>query len=224
MPWASLLILGVIFGIEAATHVRPAWYQTIAFHTQVSWERLEALQLHRLVLSPLVQTTPGFSGAFLVALLLLIPFLEARTGWKRAAAIFFLGDWLSTLSVVAVLRIAGRLGHEHALALSSKLDSGSSSAAFACVAALAVTLPRAWRVAALVAMLAGLCYRVLFYTRQYDVQHLLAALVGASLAVTLARYSGEGPRRHRWPGKDERGAASGGPSFVFRRSLVSDTK
>ena len=186
LPWFSFVMLSIIFGIEAATHFRPAWYPTIAFHTQLSWEYLEAFQLHRLALSPLVQTTAGCSGLFFIALLLLIPFCELRTGWKRTAAIFFLGDWLSTLPILLVLRIVGRLGDERALALASQPDSGSSSAAFACAAALAMTLPGAWRLAAIGTLFAGLSYWALLFTRQSDVQHLLAAAIGAGLMLLIA--------------------------------------
>ena len=97
---------------------------------------------------------------------------------------FFMGDLLSSVPVLLVLRLAaGQGSHVAALNLVSR-DGGTSSAMFAAIAAATYGLPRGsetarrWRYGAICALSIFLLTLVLWRHRLFDVQHMAAAAIG----------------------------------------------
>lgn len=169
--------MAVIVGLQVATALDPGLHAWLTAHFGVDWDTFQRGQWYRLAVSPLFQHGPGFSGLNQY-LVLLLPALEWRAGSRMTLAVFWLGDWLSTVPILVLLRVAGewRAG---ALAAAETLDSGSSSALFAVTAALVWVAPRWWLRAMGIAGLFGfLACRVVCYGKEFDWQHLLAAGVG----------------------------------------------
>lgn len=182
IPWFSLALLPVLIGLEVATEVHPLWYPAVQRQMALNWEGFRHFELWRLVTSPLLQDRDGFAGGLMWLVIALVPPLELRARTAFVATVFYLGDWLSTVPVLIGLRVAAAFGNAAAERLAFRADSGSSSGAFACAAALALTVPGRWRVPGLLAIFGFLACRLALYHRLDDVQHTLAALVGLNLA------------------------------------------
>lgn len=179
----SLVLLPVALGLEVATGQSHALHAWLREHFAVSWPAMAHFELYRLALSPLIQTRPGIVGTVVWLVCVFIPWLEWRLGSRVAAAVFFLGDWLSTVAVLAVLRVAGAFDLGDAARLAATPDSGSSAGAFAAAAAIAATYSRRTRAILLGALFAFLVYRLLRYGHLYDFEHTLASVAGAVLSL-----------------------------------------
>ena len=175
-------MLPVIIGIQVITHFQPGFFRWFAAHAQLDWDTLNTLHVHRLVLSPLIQSEPGLVGTVLWLVIVLVPALEFRAGSRRTAAVFFVGDWISTIGSLLALRLAVSLGSMEATLLLARPDSGSSSGAFACASALGFSLPGKWRFLAAGILWSFVAYRIGFHHRYSDFQHGLAAFAGIVLA------------------------------------------
>jgi len=191
-----LALLSVALGLEVATGRSHALHAWLRDHVAVSWPDLQHFELHRLALSPLLQTRPGIVGTIVWLLCLFLPWLEWRLGSRLAAAVFFLGDWLSTAPVLAVLALAGWLGVNDAEHLAAARDSGSSAGAFAAAAAIAASYRGRTRVVLLLAVFAFLGLRLALVGKMYDYEHLLAAGVGAAICALASHHR---PRTLRMP-------------------------
>lgn len=198
----SLILLTIIVGLQVATARDAGLHAWLTVRFGVDWDTFQRGQWYRFAVSPLFQHGPGFSGVNQY-LILLVPVLEWRTGSRLTLAVFWLGDWLSTIPTLVLLRLVGEW-RSAALAAADTLDSGSSSALFAVAAALVWTAPRWWLRAMGVAGLFGfLAYRVAFYSKEFDWQHLLAGCVGVAV-IAIAR------RRPQDTAVPRRGAQSAG--------------
>lgn len=144
---------------------------------------LRHLELWRVLTSSLVSPRAGFVWSNLVLLVAVLPIAERRFGSRRTATAFFAGDIVASLLALAVLQTAGMLGNHAATADLVLRDTGQSAGAWALAAALAVTVahPRArlaWSLAVAVVLLGQLAA----FQRLFDLQHVVAALVGVILA------------------------------------------
>lgn len=187
-PWFSILSLSIIGGFQVAGQFNPAVHGTLHSVFALDYGDVTHLRLQRLVMSPLVQTRPGFVGTVFWFALVLLPWLELTVGSLGTAVTFFLGDWISTLSTLGVLRATAAFGSFSAEHLLHQPDSGSSSGAFACAGALVVLGPRWLRFVGFLALAAFLAWRLLAFHRLYDVQHLLATLTGSVIALAIVHW------------------------------------
>jgi len=185
----SLVLLSVALGLEVATGQSHALHTWLRQHFAVSWPDLRNFELHRLALSPLLQTRPGIVGTIVWLLCVFLPWLEWRLGSRLAAAVFFLGDWLSTAPVLAALAVADRFGVSGAGPLAAARDSGSSAGALAAAAAIAASYRGRTRLVLLLVVFAFLGLRLALVGRMYDYQHLVAAGVGAGISAVATRGS-----------------------------------
>lgn len=189
-PFSTALI-GVELWLMTVTSVDTDLERFLLRHFGLSWTSLARFQWWRLVTAALVEPRGGFvwGNVFLVGL---VPLVEWRLGSRRTITGFFLGDWLSTVPVLAVLRLAGALGSGAALTAAFKHDAGPSAAAYAVLAAVVVSIPnRRLRVLTLGVVLLSILVPLAVYTRLFDVQHLVAAGVG----VVMGRIWAGGVRR-----------------------------
>ena len=136
-----------------------------------------------MVTGPLVQTKPGFVWSNVLLVLLIVPLAERVVGSRQTLLVFFVGDWLSTLPILVVLRLLGAFGNAGALDHALTRDAGSSSGTWALAGALVAALkrPRLRYGVVGVALIAHLALWMIF--RQiFDLQHLAATGVGFALA------------------------------------------
>lgn len=148
-----------------------------------NWHTLATGHVWRLVTGVLTQDQPGVRWS------ILIPFLwvgvaEWSLGWRRTAMAFFLCDWLSTVPVLVVLRVAA----SHSLWAAQQIvrfDCGSSSAIFGTLAAFCASRrgPNAWVAPVLLAQTMVTIW--LTNHRLSDVQHLAAIAVGLMLGLVI---------------------------------------
>lgn len=185
IPWFGIFLAVVTLAFETATHFRPGLYPSLQRHFALSWDSLEEFQFHRILLSAFIQTSAGYSTTIFGLTSVIVPGYEFREGTRRALTLFFLGDWLSTLSVLVVLKVAGDLGNGTAARLASEPDSGSSAGGFACLGALILGLPPRYRLVAIAALAGFFAVRFTFWHRLFDFQHALASLVGMALWAAL---------------------------------------
>lgn len=140
-------------------------------------------QLHRLVTAIFVQDGHGIRFGILT----LIPLLagsEYVLRSKRTIAAFFMGDLISSVTILLVLRLAAAQGSHVAAHNLVERDGGTSSAMFAAIAAATFGLPATgktmnrWRRSAIWALTIFLFANAILFHRLFDVQHLVAAGVG----------------------------------------------
>lgn len=124
----------------------------------------------------------------MIAFLVLIgvaPF-ELIAGWRRTAIVFFaaqVGGYLLASLLVAWPLAA--LGSSWGQSLATARDVGPSAGAFGCLAALAWYLPRPWRWRGIVALSLYLLGFLLLTHRIWDVEHLIAGLIGLGVGWLL---------------------------------------
>lgn len=181
IPWFGMLLAATTILLAAATQRHEGLHADLQRHLALDWDALEDFQFYRIALSPFVQTSPGFSPTVLGLTTLAVPMYEIRDGTRRAIALFFAGDWMSTLPILVALQVAGWLGNTTASRLASTPDSGSSSGGFACMAALIASLPLVLRLLGLASLGGFFVIRLAFWHRLYDFQHALAALIGLAV-------------------------------------------
>ena len=187
MPWFGLFLAAVTLGLETATHFDKALFYSLQTHLALDWESLEHFELYRVVVSPFLQTSPGFSPTIFGLTVITVPLFELRARTWRTIVTFFAGDWLSTLPILFFLKAAGAFGNETAARLASEPDSGSSSGGFACMGALALALPMRLRIPALAGLAGFFAIRIAFWHRMFDFQHGLATLVGMAVWLVWER-------------------------------------
>jgi membrane associated rhomboid family serine protease len=168
--------------VMAATNWSADLHRQLVRHFALGWHDLVHAQLWRLVTSPFVQDRPGFARANLLVLVPVLFIAERRFGSRWTAALFILGDALSTLGVVVGARLAGTWGDAGAVHAALQRDGGSSSAGFALVAACAASIQRRRaRVATVVGIIGLLGIVAATHRAEDDVQHFVAAVCGAVL-------------------------------------------
>jgi hypothetical protein len=148
-----------------------------------NWHSLATGHVWRLVTGVLTEDQPGIRWS------ILIPFIwvgiaEWYLGWRRTAMAFFLCDWLSTIPVLVVLRVAA----SHSLWSAQQIvrfDCGSSSAIFGTLAAFCAS--RRGRNAWIAPVLLVQTMVTIWLTnhRLSDVQHLAAIAVGLILGLAF---------------------------------------
>ncbi len=184
----TLAIGGTIIWLMAATEIDPASYPGIVRHFGLGWHDLARLQLWRLPSSQLVQDRAGFVWANVALCLIVLPIAEWTIRSRRTIAIFFLGDWISTVPVLIAVRLAAANGDTDAMQIIRGRDSGPSSGAWALAAAIAVSVQnRTMRRLLVGAIFLFLVVAVLVHHRLFDVQHLLSATVTAAFVTAMAR-------------------------------------
>lgn len=188
LPFATAL-LSVQLWLMAATTVNPPLQRFLLRHFGLSWPDLVHGQWWRVATSTVIEPRGGVIVSNLV-LIGVVAAAEWRFGSRRTVAGFFLGDWLSTLPILAVLRLLGAAGSTAALAAATTHDAGPSSAAYALSGIVVCSIPdRRLRAVAVSAVLASLMWPLVRDTRLFEVQHLVALMVGVALgSSTLTRW------------------------------------
>lgn len=151
-------------------------------HFGLAWPDLAHGQLWRLVTAPLIQSKPGFVWSMIALLAVVLPLAEWRLGSRQTSWLFLLGDWASTIPVLLALKAAAAAGIAAAATAINQRDAGSSSGAYALIAAALWTLPagRIRRIA-VSGLLGCLAIILIVFHRLFDLQHLLSAV--STLAV-----------------------------------------
>jgi hypothetical protein len=183
----TLLIGAVVVALSYGD--RTAHVRTVK-RLGINWHTLASGQVWRLATAVLIQGQPGLRWS------ILLPFVwvgiaEWHLGWRRTAIAFFLTDWLSTVSVLVVLRFES----VHSLWSAQQIagfDSGSSSAIYGTLAAFCAsrTGPNAWIAPGI--LVQSMITIWLTNHRVFDVQHLVAIAVGLMLGFIMRRRSSLG--------------------------------
>jgi hypothetical protein len=182
----TLLVGAVVLAIQLAL-ADPATHARALRHLGTNWHTLTTGHIWRLVTGALTEDKPGVRWA------ILIPFIwvgvaEWFLGWRRTALVFFVSDWLSTVSILIVLRLAST----HSLWSAQEIvrfDCGSSAAIFGTVAAYCASRrgPNAWIAPVILVQTMSTIW--LTNHRLSDVQHLVAIAIGLVYGVLLRQRS-----------------------------------
>jgi hypothetical protein len=178
LPGLAIGLSLVIVGLQLAGSIDHASYLFLQQHFALAWPDLARLEVHRIMVSPLIQTSAGFSPTVTGLVIVAIPLAELRGGAIGLGLAFFGSDWLSTIPILLLLKLAGDFGNDSAAALAARPDSGSSSGGFGCLAFACVTLPLRWRVAGLGGFAVYFAVRLTGWHELSDFQHLAATLLG----------------------------------------------
>lgn len=153
----------------------------------VDWPLLARGEVWRLLTSPLIQAHAGFEWGN-VAMLALFPWAERRLGVRTMAAIYFIGDNISTVVTLLGLRVAKAFDVQGAGTMLAQLDAGTSAGSLAVlVAGAALTSDRRRRAQLVSVPIFGLAALLATGGHLYDIQHLLAAIVGAGAGAVVRR-------------------------------------
>jgi hypothetical protein len=183
-----LAVSAVEVYLMAATHSDHTLHPQLVRHFAFGWHDLVHLQLWRIVASPLVPARAGFEWGNLAVLVPVLFIAEHRLRSRWTAAIFTLGDSISTVAVLVSARLVGALGSKVALAAALQRDSGSSSATCALVAACAATLSaRRVRNSTVFGLFVALAVVAVARRDEADVQHLVAAICGVGIVALAGR-------------------------------------
>ena len=181
------LLIGVVVLTIQLSLSSPATHARAVRTLGTNWHTLVTGHVWRLVTGVLTEDQPGLRWS------ILIPFIwvgvaEWYLGWRRTSVVFFLSDWLSTIPVLIVLRIASA----HSLWSAGEIvrfDCGSSSAIFGTLAAFCASRrgPNWWIAPAL--LVQSMVTIWLTNHRLSDVQHLVAIGVGLAFGVIIRQRS-----------------------------------
>jgi phosphatidylglycerol lysyltransferase len=185
----AIAFVAASVGLMVLTAVSPAAEPELVRRFGVAWGDLAGGQWWRLVTNVVVPSKSGLASANVVLPAVLIVLAERRWGPLRAAAAFFVSDWVATISTLAGLRVLGGLGHPQAMADALTRDVGWSAGMCALAAGLVMTVPDGRRrYLALAALLGCLAVELAVHRRMFDVEHLIAAVVGAALQTPGAHW------------------------------------
>ena len=184
----SIALAGTLVWFMLVTEDDPGFHTSLVDALGLNWQTLTAGEIWRIPASALVQEDSGIAWTIL-ALLAAVPLAEARFGWRATLAGFFLADAVSATLVLVTLRVAGAAGIPDANALTTSLDAGSSAGLLALLAASIARLDRPrLRLGLGGALTAGLALGLALERDLADVQHLVAAALGAAGALAWERY------------------------------------
>jgi hypothetical protein len=179
------LVLGMVVLAIQLSLSSPATHARAVRTFGTNWHTLVTGHLWRLVTGVLTEDQPGVRWS------ILIPFIwvgvaEWYLGWRRTSVVFFLSDWLSTIPVLIVLRVASAHSVWSAREI-VRFDCGSSSAIFGTIAAFCASRrgPNWWIAPAL--LVQSMVTIWLTNRRLSDVQHLVAIGVGLGFGLAMRR-------------------------------------
>lgn len=188
----TLAINGTILLLMTVTQIAPKIDPGLLRDFGLDWGDLTHLQWWRLPTSQMLETRPGLIISNIALCLIALPIAERRLGSRIAAAVFFLGDWVSTIPVWIGLRVAASNSTWAAAQLHLR-DAGPSCGAWALAIAAATTFDRpVVRRTLLGLMLGFLVSQFVFYDRLFDTQHLISAGV-TCIVFTGIRYRRDHP-------------------------------
>jgi phosphatidylglycerol lysyltransferase len=184
----TIALFAIAVWLMAVTAVDPASHAWLLRHLGLGWNDLVRLQWWRLPTSQLLQAKSGFVWSNVALLGVVVPIGEALLGTRLVVALFFLGDWISTLLVMLGARLLVALGAGPAVQAALGRDCGSSSGAWAIALGVTWALPRSRTRTTLLACELGFLIGVLvLFGRLFDVQHLIAGLAGIAITEVWTR-------------------------------------
>ncbi len=187
----SAAIITLITWLMAATAINQTSFETFQRHFALGWSDLLRFQIWRLPTSQFLQTRPGWVLSNLALVAAFLPLAEWRLKSRWTVTVFFLADWMSTLTVLVGVRIVAAIGNQAAERIIASRDSGVSSGVWGLVGALAWRLPSRWRPWGLGALFVVLGHALVRYQRLFDIQHLFAAASGVALVMMLEDHDEE---------------------------------
>ena len=182
---AMILVATQLIAADQAMHRR------LVRDLGTTWNLLVGGQVWRLATAVMVEDQPGIRWSIIVPFIW-VGVAEWYFGWRRTCTVFFLTDWLSTIVILVVLRIAANHSSWSAAEI-AMLDCGTSAAIYGTIAAFCASRrgPNAWIGPTLVVQ--SLVTIWLTNRRLFDVEHLGAAAVG----ICFGLWFGTHPVRQR---------------------------
>ena len=189
----TLAVAAVLVTTQLMVHDRSLHLRMVGWFG-ITWKLLLHGQVWRLATAVLVEDQPGIRWSIMVPFLW-VGVAEWHLGWRRTGFVFFLTDWLSTVPVLIVLRIASAHSTWSATEL-ARLDVGTSSAIYGTLAAFCASRrgSNAWLAPTIV--MQSLITIWLTNRRLFDIQHVVAAGVGIGFGLWFA-YSQATPSLSR---------------------------
>ncbi|MGB3306050.1 MAG: hypothetical protein WBA63_07680 [Thermomicrobiales bacterium] len=178
---ATILIVSLVVCIQMATNGHtPAEQYPLLTRFGFDWEMLARGRIWHIFTGTLIQSKPGFHYSMVIVVVTAAAVLELLAGSRWTLAVFFVGDWVSSILGVLGLRLLSAWGMAEATSLLTLPDAGSSGAAHVAYAVAATLLPT--RVAiALYGLTLGVTI-VLLWEQELAaaVTHLCAVLLGGA--------------------------------------------
>jgi hypothetical protein len=186
---ASVVICLLVVVPMVATVAAPGVHTRLRASLGSSWDLLAKGEVWRLFTSTFVQSGPGFVAG-IVVLVWLVPLAEWRVGARVTVLAFLLGDWVSSLLVLAGARGAAALGSDVASHVVSHLDSGASAACYACAGAFVISFPAGRLRAVLIGVVVSdLVLEAVITHMLAEIQHPIAVVVGMTIVGIASRPS-----------------------------------
>lgn len=180
-------VVAVILAVELSTAFDRDSFDRLQSTLHYNWADIfDRRELYRIATALFVQDGPGLRAG----IVFLIPLLgvgEYLLHTRKVAGAFFLGDFISTFTVLLVGRVLAAAGSSSARRFLLERDGGVSSAMFAVIAGAATALPGRLRRVAAATLVGYFVVSGLVERRAYNVQHPLAALVGVIVVALLNR-------------------------------------
>ena len=214
---AAMLVLGVATGalwspLEGTDRFTSVAYGLPAFEAG-RWATVVSGAFFALVPLQYVAVAGGF--------LVLCGFAELRLGTARAALAVVVSQVAGVLLAAGLLRLVDDVGWAWATATAQVLDVGFSAGAVGAAAAASATLRVPWRGRLRFVLLAYCLVNLLYVGALWDVEHMIAVLLGLAIGPPLAGRPYQRPALHRMGRREWRLLAAGWAFFVAAGTLLS---
>ncbi|MCA9821533.1 MAG: hypothetical protein KC470_02920 [Dehalococcoidia bacterium] len=186
-PWPGILLLAVVFGLQALTAISPGIHAPFVNALGLSGHDLLGIGAYRLTTSSLVQSRAGFVGTVWVTLAIVGPLAIWRLGSLKTLAVFFFSDAAGSLAVLVPLGIIAAFGSSGAQAGWSDVTVGSSSGTYALGLAVGLSLHGRARALSIVTIITVFGVRLVFFTDRFDVEHAAALAFTGGLTLWWSR-------------------------------------
>ena len=186
-----LILAGVVVGSSVwASLLGDARHLRLVQRLGFDFDALQRFHIWVIPLSPFIQADNGLTLRFMLLMLLTVSallLLARHAGQRWTFGIFFGAHVVSAFLTVAALAILAEAGSTESEDLLHVPDTGVSAATYGTLAAAFMLLDGRMRLVAAGALVCWLGFGFFYYRLDVAIAHAIAALTGATAALTIPR-------------------------------------
>ena len=186
-----LILAGVVVGSSVwASLLGDARHLGLVQRLGFDFDALQRFHIWVIPLSPFIQADNGLTLRFMLLMLLTVSallLLARQAGQRWTFGVFFGAHVVSAFLTVAALALLAEAGSTESEDLLHVPDTGVSAATYGTLAAAFMLLGGRMRLVAAGALVCWLGFGFFYYRLDVAIAHAIAALTGATAALTIPR-------------------------------------